>query len=678
MISFRRYLTLVCGILLSIFGASAQSNRAAASEGGEADEGIEKTTDTPVRKGWAWTLSQPLGTHVASTLDTLLYNYQRRAIPSFVTDAYATTGNLGAEGQTQLFLQRKPFGKFFFENQLNAWLPSFDTQKFYNVFVPLTILSYGSGGNKTSSQERLQATFAGNVNRRIGIGAMMDYLYAKGAYEGQAVKSFTFGFSGYYTGDRYEMQAFFNHFNHLNKENGGITDDLYILNPAQVQGGVASIDAKSIPVNLTTASSRVIGQEFFMSHAFKVGYWKEEVVNDTLTREIYIPMIKFIYSLDYNFGHHYFRNINATEANKFWSNHYISDGETHDNTYYHSVSNTIGVSMVEGFRKWVKFGLSAYASYEYRRYRQTPMSDWDLEENPDAPPVTPLPLDFNVPQKSSESILWVGGELTKTKGTLLNYRVGARFGVLGDAIGDVDVNADIGSRFRLMKDTVEVKAYGHFRNTETPYLLNNYISNHFVWQNNFGKSRSIKAGGEIYFPWTKTRISAGVENIQNYVYFNALCLPEQYGGNIQVFAASIEQKLKFGIWNWNNRVTYQTSSNSSVLPLPQLVVYSNMFLNFKAFKVLELQIGVDCDYYTRYYAPAYQPATMSFHLQKERKLGNFAFCNAYLTARLYKVRFYVLLSHWNQGLFSKDYFSALHYPLNPRKLQLGLSIDFAN
>ncbi|MDE6329156.1 MAG: putative porin, partial [Muribaculaceae bacterium] len=42
------------------------------------------------------------------------------------------------------------------------------------------------------------------------------------------------------------------------------------------------------------------------------------------------------------------------------------------------------------------------------------------------------------------------------------------------------------------------------------------------------------------------------------------------------------------------------------------------------------------------------------------------------------VRFYVLWSHVNQGWFSKDYFSVPYYPLNPRCLQFGLSIDFAN
>ena len=144
-------------------------------------------------------------------------------------------------------------------------------------------------------------------------------------------------------------------------------------------------------------------------------------------------------------------------------------------------------------------------------------------------------------------------------------------------------------------------------------------------------------------------------------------------------SAAIDQKLQFGIFNWNNRVTYQTSTNERVLSLPKLAVYSNMFLLFRIAKVLHVQLGVDCNYYTKYYAPAYQPATMMFHTQQEKKLGNYPMMNVYANMKLYKARFYVLYSHANRGLFGgNNYFGALHYPINPSRFQLGVSVDFAN
>ena len=116
-----------------------------------------------------------------------------------------------------------------------------------------------------------------------------------------------------------------------------------------------------------------------------------------------------------------------------------------------------------------------------------------------------------------------------------------------------------------------------------------------------------------------------------------------------------------------------------LLPLPKLAVYSNMFISFKIAHVLHVNLGVDCNYYTRYYAPAYQPATMAFHTQQEKKLGNYPFMNAYADMKLYKTRFFVMYSHFNRGLFgSNDYFGALHYPMNPSRFQLGGTVDFEN
>ncbi|MCM1319846.1 MAG: putative porin [Muribaculaceae bacterium] len=633
--------------------------------------------DSVVRRPSAWTLVSPLGLHQSAEMDTLPYNYQRQAVPSFVSDAYATTGNLGAEGQNQIFFDRKGRMPFFFFDALRPWLPTFDKQKFYNVYIPFTQLSYNMGGGKQNSQDRLRMDFAGNVNRRIGIGAKLDYLYSKGAYQGQSTKDFTFGLSGYYKGDRYELQAFYNHWNLLNKENGGITNPLYITDPAELQGGVSHIDAKTIPVNLSNAHSRVNGQQLYINQAYNVGFWREVAVNDTLTREVYVPVTKFIWTLDYESGHHLFLNGNSTQGDEFWVNRYLQHGSTRDDTRYNSFTNTLGISMIEGFQKWAKFGLSAYAQYALRTYKQ-PMADIPGMEDFDPEGLTPLPEGFAITPKETQHLLWAGAQLTKQHGSILTYAADFKMGLTGEVAGDIDLSGNADTSIPLFGDTVNVDVNAHFRNLSQPYLLKHYISNHFAWDNDFGKTRSFRVGGGITIPWTRTRLEAGFENLQNYVYFNNADLPAQYGGSVQLFTARLEQKLNVGILNWDNTLTFQTTSRDDVLPLPMLSWYSNLYLHFLAFRVLDVQLGVDCDYYTRYYAPAYQPATMSFHTQQDVKLGNYPFMNLYATCKLYKVRFFVMMSHINQGWFSKDYFSSPLYPLNPRKFQIGLCVDFAN
>ena len=641
----------------------------------EKQAAVKKDT---LKEGSAWTLTFPLGDHVESSIDTLTYNYQRRSIPSQQSDAYVTTGNLGSEGINMIFFDRPQRYPFFFRDALDQWLPSFSNQKFYNIYVPSTILQYGFAGSKETHQDLLKVDLMGNVNRRIGIGGKTTYLHSRGAYESQAVKNFSWGLSFYYLGDHYEAQAFYNNYYTLLKENGGITDDLYITDPAEVQAGVTSINSKSIPVNLNAAQSRMTGDEFYMNHAYKMGYWKTVAVNDTAFREEFVPLAKVIYSFDLQHARHGFSNYNAQEGNAFWENRFISLGNTQDNTYMNMMTNSIGLELIEGFRKWVKFGLSAFVSYQIQKYNQTtyytPIDPELVEE------LTPLPSGIYVPDAATKNYLWVGGRLQKDRGNILRYSADVKFGLVGDVAGDIDLNGNVSTQFRLKNDSVKFSAEGHFSNQSQPYLLQQYISNHFVWSNNFGKTRRYKVAGKLLIPWTRTTLSAGVENLQNYVYFNNQALPQQYGGNVQVFSASLNQELKFGILHWNNTIYYQKTSNSNVLPLPELTIYSNLFVKFIAFKVLKLQIGVDCDYYTSYNALNYQPATMTFHVQDADvyKVGNYPFITVYANARLYKTRFYVQYSHINQGWFSTNSFLMPHYPMNPRRLELGLAIDFNN
>lgn len=209
--------------------------------------------------------------------------------------------------------------------------------------------------------------------------------------------------------------------------------------------------------------------------------------------------------------------------------------------------------------------------------------------------------------------------------------------------------------------------------------MNNYVSNHFIWRNSFGKTRRVRFGGDLFLGRTSTLLTARVENLQNLIYFGEDGMPRQAGSNIQVVSLGLTQNFRVGILNWDNRITYQTSSDDAVLPLPKLAVYSNLYLLFKVARVLDVQFGVDCDYYTRYYAPNYQPATMSFCNQRSVMVGNYPFMTFYVNMKLSKARFYVMMTHVNQGVIGGDhYFSLPHYPLNPRRFQMGVSVDFAN
>jgi hypothetical protein len=333
--------------------------------------------------------------------------------------------------------------------------------------------------------------------------------------------------------------------------------------------------------------------------------------------------------------------------------------------------------LLEGFHKYAKFGLAAYITHQVRNYQQ--MADTLDRALAVESGLTAYPEGItSITPKETQQLAWIGGQLTKQKGSILTYEATAQFGILGPVAGDVEINGRVSTHVPLFGDTVSVTGYGSFKNEEAPYLMKNYISNHFIWQNDFGKIRTTKIGGRLNIPFSKTAVDVSVENVQNYTYFGADFLPVQYGSNVQVFSARLRQNFKVGILHWDNVLTYQTSSEQSVIPLPKFAVYSNLYLWFHI-ATLKVQFGVDCDYYTKYYGLAYQPATASFAVQNEMKVGNYPFMNAYFNFKLRKARFYVMMSHVNQGLFGgNNYFALPHYPLNPRRFQIGLSVDLAN
>jgi len=623
---------------------------------------------------YAWTILQPLGLRVESTIDTLPDNYGQRFVPSSVSPAYVTTGNYGAEGINMIWSERPKRSDFFFRDAIEPWIPTESTTRFYNTRQPMTLLSYNTAGGRDNAQERLHGIFSGNINSKAQIGAMLDYIYSKGCYNNQADKNMAWGFSGSYMGDRYEMQAFVNSFNSLNKENGGITDPLYITDPALVQGGVTDVDPKTIPTRLSDAHTRITGTQLYINNRYKVGFWDEKRdENDSVVSRTYVPVTSFIYTLKYTRGKHTFRDPSQKETADFFEHTYLNPDLTIDRTSYQSIENTVGISLLEGFNKYAKFGLSAFLTYKVDKFTQTAdtLDRSTLE-------LTPFPEGIGIiDPNATEHKAHVGAQLTKQHGSILRYDATAEFGIVGAAAGDIRLNGNVHTNIPLPFDTLQISAFGRFTNEATPYLMRNYLSNHFIWKNDFGKERRVGFGGAINIPKTATNFIIGVENIQNHVYFNSGYLPTQHSGSVQVLSMQLNQNIRFGAFNWDNAVTYQTSSDASVIPLPALAIYSNLYFKFRI-ATLKVQFGVDCDYYTKYYAPKYQPATASFANQTEEKFGNYPLMNVYINFKLSKVRFYVMMSHVNQGLFSKNYFSTADYPLNPRRFQLGLSVDFAN
>ena len=625
----------------------------------------------------AYRLTDKLGTPYVAPMDTSWTNFYNRSQVEGYGTAIGYLGNTGSPAQSKIFSERKESRDFIFEDAFDYYRTTPQNALFYNTKAPYTDLSYTKAGANANREERLKGVMTMNFGPKINVGGDIDYIYARGYYKSLSAKLLSYRLFGSYNSDKYSIYAYLDNANNVVFENGGITDDRYITNPGYFTDGKRDVATKDIPVRYTETWNRVRGKRYFFTHRYNLGYYKEVEVNpaDTLAEsEVFVPVSSIIHTFDYSDNRRRFISHDAGIDTTFM-NSYIQ-GAPNDTTESWSVKNTLGLALREGFKDWAKFGLTAFATFEKRQFTQMDSTIATADSI-----LAPDQSNFAFNRNSlvhDEYSLTIGAELAKREGKILTYNARGELAILGDDIGEFKLEADLQTNFKLFNKHASVGANGYVKNVRPAYYQNTFHSKFFWWDNDFKNMQRVYVGGDIKLASTNTHISGGVESIQNHLYFNNLGLPQQADKNLQVITLRLKQDFRHRALNWENDIVYQLSSDQKVLPLPDLSVYSNLYVKFKIAKVLNLQIGVDAHYETSYYAPYYQPATMQFQNQNEVKVGNYPLINAYANVKLKQARFYVMMYNVGDYFIDPDYFSLAHYPLNPTIFKMGVAVLFNN
>jgi hypothetical protein len=189
------------------------------------------------------------------------------------------------------------------------------------------------------------------------------------------------------------------------------------------------------------------------------------------------------------------------------------------------------------------------------------------------------------------------------------------------------------------------------------------------------------------------RLRGDAYNITNYTYFSTVSQSttdgkytlntevSQTAKNISVFTVALDKNFRVGIFNWENSVVWQATSNKEILPLPIITAYTNLYLKFRIAKVLNTEFGADLTYFSKYYACTYSPALGLYANQPTNdltKVGGHPIINVYVNFHLKHTRFYLMASHVNYDKEGGTTFGAPHYPVNPMVIRFGLSWNFFN
>ncbi|MFR4533735.1 MAG: putative porin [Segatella copri] len=405
---------------------------------------------------------------------------------------------------------------------------------------------------------------------------------------------------------------------------------------------------------------------------------KKNAEDSLFYKSEYVPVTSFIHTVKFD---NYRRIYEAyqTPADYYLKEYYdagrLTGDSIYDQTKHWHMKNTFAIAMLEGFNKWAKAGLKAFASYDLRHYE--------------------LPTMEGGFEKYNEHALSVGGQLSKQEGKTLHYNAVAEIGLTGVDAGTLAIDGNVDVNIPFLGDTLQVRGDAFFHRETPSFYYRNYHARHLWWENDLDKTIHTRIMGTLSFPKTRTKLRVAVDEIKNYTYFSqsyditeeglrtgVIVTPMQESGGINLLTAQLEQNFRLGILNWENQFTYQHSSKESVLPVPAFNAYTNLYIKFKVVKVLNVDLGADMRYFTSYEAPDYSPYMGQYTVQgngeNNVKIGNYPIVNVYANVHIKHTRFFVMMSHINAGQGDKNYFFAPHYPMNERVFRIGVSWNFFN
>lgn len=395
-------------------------------------------------------------------------------------------------------------------------------------------------------------------------------------------------------------------------------------------------------------------------------------------KDEYVPVTSFIHTLKFD---NYSRIYQAyqTPENYYAETFPVAEqrfmGDSiYDKTTHYSLKNTFAIALLEGFNKWAKAGLRAFVTSDLRHFT--------------------LPDSVKGESSYNEHNVSVGAQLIKAQGSALHYDVTAETWLLGEDAGQLKIDGRADLNFKLFKDTVTLAARAFFHRVNPTFYYRHYHSKHLWWDNgSLDKEIRSHIEGELTLRRTRTILRVAYDNLQNYTYLaQRYNITEDFGrtgntvsvkqnsSNMSLLTLQLAQDFKFGPLNWENLITYQKSSDENVLPVPQLNVYTNLYLHFKIAKVLSIDLGGDLRFFTKYKAPDYSPALSQFTVQDNgdanKEIGNYPIVNVYANMHLKHTRFFIMMSHVNAS--SGDSFLVPHYPINGRLFRFGVSWNFFN
>lgn len=564
----------------------------------------------------------------------------------------AFIGNIGGANIPLNYFRRPQAKNFSFVDAWSSYILKPEDVIFYNTKLPFSQLNYQMSGAVQEEESLFKFVLAHNISPSTSLGVTYNGDGTKGLYNRQNALARYVEVHLAHTGKRYALHAGYIYNHGRVDENGGIENDKDVTDTI--------IDLpRNIKVNLQNANNTYRGNTFYITQSYGMPLRKQREEELTIQK---IPTIYLGASGELStFGRRYSAKGDAS----FYKTNYLSEEYTSD-TISQTIVDLKAFTQLQPYNRDGVLGLiTGGIGTTFENY-----------------------YNEAIPQKY-QSQFGVGGKVSKTSTYLYGAAEGAlkkylrwqatlRMNMLGYRAGDTDFRGSISSTAFIKGHPLTFDASLRLTLFEPDYWTGHYFSNHFAWANSFEKESATTFTARLTYPAWSLELAGNYQIVQKKVYYNDKSLPEQFGGAMSIMGVYLQKDFRLGVFRFNHRVLMQWSTNQEVVPVPLLSAYLSYFVDLDVVKnVLRLQLGVDGRFNTEYYAMGYNPAIAQFYNQREKKLGNYPYLDAFAAAKWKRMRIRLKLQHFNANLLeNKNYFPVLHYPANRLMFKIGVSWAF--
>ncbi len=642
-----------------------------------------------------------------TTYNNYFYDY-----PFMKKDVDATyLGVAGSPVQTYNFFKREKEDGAIFYTPYKAYSHSPETLPMYNTKTPYTELAYWGTlfSNREKEESNIRIFTTQNISPSFNFALEYDRFGGNGMLRREDVDNRNFVAAANYLGKNYMMHGGFIRNKIKKSENGGIVDNMWIRD--------TTVDAREINVYLREASSIVKKITFFLDQTYRIPLTaspakrqkkelakqmaekqarkdsimasgdslaiatliqeeeeeamakaaqglKEPIIIDTIDVNATTAFIG--HSSDYTvYSKSYVDNIATSDqlGRQFYGDRFhLHPAKSTDSLRTMKFENRFFIrlqpwksdAIVSKIDAGIGNKLMTYYDFNYDSF---------------------VTKTKNVLLNSTYAYAGVEGQFRK----YLKWDASGKYNFLGYELNDFAIEGNIRFNtfpFRRQRQS-PLSLQGHFETSlkEPDWYEQHLLTNHFKWNNNFKKTSTTKVEARLDIPYWKLDASFGYALLSNNIYYDTQGFPRQNESPMSIMTATLNKNFKLWKFGLDYQAIFQYSSKPEIVPLPMLGLNFRYYFEFDVVKnAMQMQIGANTTFTTKWYAPAYNPVLGLFHNQNIEKYGNSPYIDLFVIVQWKSACIFLKVININQGWpnKSKDYFAAHNYIKSQRAFKFGI------